>query len=375
MKKKIVFITGTRADYGKLKSLMKAVESHDSFELFVFVCGMHLQRVFGGTYHEVLNDRYKNLYVAHGLVHSDHMSVNLGNTISHMTGYFETMRPDMIVVHGDRIDALAGAIVGALNNITVAHIEGGEVSGTIDESIRHAVSKFAHLHFVSNEESKKRIIQLGENAENIFDVGSPDIDVMLSENLPQLDEVKKHYGFSYDSYGIAMYHPVTTEHAEIGKNIKVLVDALIESERKFVVIYPNNDLGSEIILNEYKRFEGNENMVLYPSMRFEYFVTLLKNAECIIGNSSAGIRESGVYGIPAINVGTRQNGRYHLESFKNLQQVGENVEEILSALENVSKYQIVQMNFGKGDSTNKFMDIIANKKVWERTLQKKFIDM
>ena len=147
-KKRIVFITGTRADYGKIKPLIKVLNNDSKFEVFIFVCGMHLLEKFGSTYEEILKDNYKNTYVAYGLLPTHNTSINIGNTIIHLSGYVENIKPDMIIVHGDRIEALAGAVVGALHNILVAHIEGGEVSGTIDESIRHAVSKFSHLHFV-----------------------------------------------------------------------------------------------------------------------------------------------------------------------------------------------------------------------------------
>jgi UDP-N-acetylglucosamine 2-epimerase (hydrolysing) len=374
-KKKILFITGTRADYGKLKSLMKKIEGSFDFELFIFIGGMHLVKVFGSTYEEVLKEGYKNVYVAHGLRQSSCASINFGDTVSHIAGYVKNIMPDMIVVHGDRVEALAGAVVGALNNVAVAHIEGGEVSGTIDESIRHAVSKFANLHFVSNEEAKKRIIQLGEKEEDIFVIGSPDIDVMLSDTLPSLDKVKKRYGIDFCEYGIVMYHPVTTENHETGDKIKIIVDSLIKSNKKYIIIYPNNDLGSEIILNEYSRFRDNKNFLLYPSMRFEYFLTLLKYAKFIIGNSSAGIMESGIYGIPTINIGTRQNGRFNLVDLKNIQQVNENVDEILKAIYNISKYSIKNMHFGKGDSTQRFIKTISDSKIWKRNLQKKFVDI
>ena len=150
--KRILFITGTRADYGKIKSIMKTMDHSDRFEVFIYVSGMHLLSQYGSTYREVLKDQYENVHVAFGQQHTDDMSYNLGVVLSNLAPYTAQVRPDMIVVHGDRIDALAGAITGALNNILVAHIEGGEISGTIDDSIRHAVSKFAHLHFVCNED-------------------------------------------------------------------------------------------------------------------------------------------------------------------------------------------------------------------------------
>lgn len=374
-KKRILFITGTRADYGKLKPLMKEVEKSDFHELYIFVTGMHLLNIFGSTYDEVMKDGYKNVHIAFGLTHSDRMSVNLGNTITHLTGYVDNIKPDLIIVHGDRIDALAGAIVGALNNISVGHIEGGEVSGTIDESIRHAITKFSHLHFVSNEDAKKRVLQLGEEENNIFVIGSPDIDIMLNKDLPSLDEVKKHYEIDFDNYGILIYHPVTTEYGEIGNKVKILIEAILKSKKKYVVIYPNNDLGYEIILNEYAQLKNSADFVIHPSMRFEYFLTLLKNAEFLIGNSSAGIRESSVYGIPTINIGTRQNGRLKLDVLKNILHTEENVEEILNAINKIDKHRLVKMPFGKGDSKNEFIKIISSKDIWNKKLQKKFIDL
>ena len=155
--KRILFLTGTRADYGKMKPFMQALNRNSKFDVFVFVCGMHLSETFGSTYKEVLKDHYRNTYVAYGLSQTQNTSVNLGNTITCLSGYVENIRPDMIIVHGDRMEALAGAAVGALHNIIVAHIEGGELSGTIDESIRHAVSKFAHVHFVCTEVAQKAL--------------------------------------------------------------------------------------------------------------------------------------------------------------------------------------------------------------------------
>ena len=153
-RKKILFITGTRADYGKMKSLMKEVEADSAFSCFIYVSGMHMIELLGNTYKEVLKDGYKNVQVAFGIANTRNMSYDLGDVIRDLTGFVTKNRPDMIVVHGDRIDALAGAVVGALNNILVAHIEGGELSGTIDDSIRHAISKFAHIHMVSNDEAR-----------------------------------------------------------------------------------------------------------------------------------------------------------------------------------------------------------------------------
>ena len=374
-KKRVLFITGTRADYGKIKSLMKMMEQTNMYDVFIYVSGMHLLAKYGSTYREVLKDGYKNVYVAFGQPHTDNMSYNLGGVLTSLSAYVEEIEPDMIIVHGDRIDALAGAITGALNNILVAHIEGGEISGTIDDSIRHAISKFAHLHFVCNEEAKKRIIQLGESEEHIYVIGSPDIDVMIGENLPGLQEVKTYYEISFDEYGIFMYHPVTTELGLLKEHITTTIDALKESGGNYVIIYPNNDLGTEISVDKISELEGMKQFRVFPSIRFEYFLTLLTNATMIIGNSSAGIRESGVYGVPAIDIGTRQNGRYDIQTLQNIQHVQEDFEAILSAIRKAPEYKIQCQSFGKGNSTEQFLEILQKRDIWNCGIQKKFVDL
>lgn len=372
--RKILFVTGTRADYGKIKPLLKAVEGNENFELMIFVSGMHLVERLGSTYLEVLKDKYRNVYVDFSQANSGIMSFDLGNVISNLTNYIRKIRPDMIVVHGDRIDAMAGAVVGALNNIRVAHIEGGELSGTIDESIRHAVTKLAHLHLVSNEDAKIRLMQLGEEESRIFIIGSPDVDIMLSEDLPSLECAKNRYEIDFEEYAICMYHPVTTEISHLKKNIENLVSALIESERNYIVVYPNNDLGSDIIISEYERLRENVRFRVFPSLRFEYFLTLLKNADFMIGNSSAGIRETGVYAIPGIDLGTRQTNRYTAQS-GNLQHAKEDVETILQAIANVDYYRYRTYQFGRGNSTERFMEIINDDRIWNMSIQKIFVDI
>lgn len=374
-RKKILFITGTRADYGKIKSLMKTMDDSEYYEVYIYVSGMHLLPKYGSTYKEVLKDKYENVHVAFGQQYSDNMSYNLGSVLMNLSGYVGQVEPDMILVHGDRIDALAGAVVGALNNILVAHIEGGEISGTIDDSIRHAISKFAHLHFVCNPEAKKRLLQLGESKDRIFIIGSPDIDVMISDCLPDLETVKKYYEIDFDDYSIFMYHPVTTEIEQLSKNISEVADALKTSGKKYVVVYPNNDLGTEIIIGKLRELKRDKNFVVYPSIRFEYFLTLLKNAEFIIGNSSAGIRESGVYGVPAIDIGTRQNGRYDIHKLQNIQHVPENREEILKAIAKAGDYAVECHKFGYGNSTEQFLEILKEEDIWHCGIQKKFVDL
>lgn len=375
--KKIVFLTGTRADYGKLKSLMKKVEESENFELHVFVTGMHMLKKYGSTYHEVEKDGFKNIYkhINQKSSSSHQMDIALSNTIVGLSNYCDEIKPDMIVVHGDRLEALAGAIVGAFNNIKVMHIEGGEVSGTIDESIRHSITKMSHFHLVANEEAKKRIIQLGEKEESIFVFGSPDIDIMYSSSLPSIEEVKEKYEIKFDDYSILMYHPVTTEVDKLENNIKQVVDAVINSGKNYVVIYPNNDNGSDVILKEYERFRENDRFEIYPSMRFEYFLTLLKECEFIIGNSSSGIREACVYGKVSIDIGNRQKGRYY-ENIENIINTYENIYEITNAIKKARNIKVKPIShFGSGNSDEQFLKIISSDEIWKENIQKKFIDV
>lgn len=372
-KKKIVFLTATRADFGKLKPLINIVEKSPFFECFVFVTGMHTLSKYGYTHDEVRKNGYKNVYIYPNQKDTQDMDIILANTISGFSSFTGKIKPDMVIIHGDRVEPLAGAIVSSLNNILISHIEGGEISGTVDESLRHAISKLSHLHFVANNEAKKRLIQMGESATNIFTIGSPDIDIMKSDSLPKIKEVKKRYGIPFKNYSIFIYHPVVGEVRSLKKHIKKIVDALIESKKNYVVIYPNNDTGSGIILNEYKRLRTKKEFKLFPSVRFEYFLTLLKNAQFIIGNSSSGIREAEVYGIPAINIGTRQKNR---TKNKDIINVDADKEEIINAINKTKKIKLkATNNFGTGNSVEKFYEIIMSKRFWGTGIQKQFLDL
>ena len=181
-KKKLVFLTGTRADFGKIKPLIAALVKSKAFEVHIFVTGMHVSARYGYTVDEIIKSRLPNIYQFDNNAESDKQDLILAHTIIGFTSYIKFVRPDMIVIHGDRVEALAGAIVGAVNNIAVSHIEGGELSGSIDDSIRHSISKMAHVHFVSNNFARRRLIQMGEDKKSVFVIGSPDLDVMSSKD-------------------------------------------------------------------------------------------------------------------------------------------------------------------------------------------------
>lgn len=370
--KKIVFLTGTRADYGKIKSLLKTIEVSQLFELHIFVTGMHMSKLHGETWREVLRDAYEHTYLDRSLEIPGALSMSqaLAHIMLSFSRYVADIKPDLIVVHGDRIEATAGALVSVLNNVRLAHIEGGEISGTIDESLRHAISKLANEHLVASETAKETLIRLGENPSHIHVIGSPDIDVMFSDELPDLEETKEHYEIPFEHFSLALFHPTTTQFADLPKQAKVFVDALIESGKNYVVIYPNNDLGHEIILEHYQALASNPRFRLFPSIRFEYFLTLMKVADFVIGNSSAGVRESCVYGIPSIDVGDRQAGRYQTDLIKNIQHCAFDKDEILKAIDLTPNHRIQSSRFGDGRSSSQMLALLKNPEFWKTTLQK-----
>lgn len=373
-KKRILFLTGTRADFGKLKSLIDVAQSNTAFDVHIFVTGMHELKLYGHTVEEVIKCGYKNIHRYVNQYLGEPMEMILSNTIAGLSRFIHENKFDMIVVHGDRVEALAGAIVGVMQNILVAHIEGGERSGTVDEMIRHSVSKLSHIHFVANQEARKRLIQMGESDATIFPIGSPDIDIMLSKNLPNLDDVKKRYNIDFNKYAVAMFHPITTEIGDMRDYAHKFVDVMLnEDGHNYVVIYPNNDEGTIDILDAYKRLEGNPRFKIFPSIRFEYFLTLLKNSEFCIGNSSAGIREAPFYGVPTINIGTRQNGRYSAPSILN---TSYEPADIKFQIKQASKVRVMDQSayFGEGTSAQQFEAIINSKKLWDINPQKSFFD-
>lgn len=372
--KRILFLTGTRADFGKIKSLISIADENSAFDVHVFVTGMHLQQEYGYTLIEIERCNFTNVHTFENHTHETTMDLTLAKTIEGFSSYCKKIQPDLIVVHGDRVETLAGAIVGSLNNILVAHIEGGELSGTVDELIRHSVSKLSHIHFVSNQNAAKRLMQMGEMESSIFTIGSPDIDVMFSDTLPTLNAVKKHYEIDFKEFAIVLFHPVTTESKEMKAYAAHFVSALENDSHNYVVIYPNNDLGSLFIISEYQKLKDSKRFRIFPSVRFEYFLTLLKNAQFIIGNSSAGIREAPYYGIPIINIGTRQQNRSFHAAIVNVDYTTKSIENALSEIDSHT-IQKVTADFGNGNSTHFFVQALENSDIWNVNHQKQFRDI
>jgi UDP-N-acetylglucosamine 2-epimerase (hydrolysing) len=231
----------------------------------------------------------------------------------------------------------------------------------------------SHIHFVANDPARERLLQLGERTDAIHVIGSPDVDVMNSPDLPRIEDVRQRYGFDFQDYGILLFHPVTSELPDLRRQIRVIVDEVIQSGMNYVVIYPNNDHGTDTILEEYERLRGLPQIRIYPSMRFEYFLTLLRHARFVLGNSSAGIREAPHYGVPALNLGTRQNNRVRCATVMDVPVIEPALLAEAMAGVNLIPRQSAAL-FGHGDSAQRFHEIVAGEGFWQRDTQKFFVD-
>ena len=220
--KKIIFVTATRADYGKLKSIILSIQKLKEFNIHVFVTGMHNLSTYGNTFDEIRKDKVRNIKKFHNQTLGEQSTKIFSTTILGFSEYVNKINPDLVVIHGDRTEPLACAIVCCLNNIKIAHFEGGELSGTIDEIFRHSISKLCNIHFVTNSRAKKRLIQMGELSSSIFITGSPDVDLILSNDLPSLQKAKKRYEIDFKSYAVALFHPVTRDIKNLKKKFVVL---------------------------------------------------------------------------------------------------------------------------------------------------------
>jgi len=372
LSKTIVFLSGTRADFGKLKSLIKISSESDAFHVHIFATGMHLQEEYGYTVNEIEKSGFKNIHKFPNHTKESTMDLTLAKTIEGLSHFIKEIRPDLLIVHGDRVEALAGAIVGSMNNVLVGHVEGGEVSGTIDELIRHSVSKLSHIHFVANKEAKQRLLQMGELEQQIFVIGSPDIDIMFSDNLPNIDETLLYYDIPYQVYSILMFHPVTTEE-NIEEYANNLVESVLNDDSNYIVIKPNNDMGSSFINDALKKLEGNARFKIFPSLRFEYFLVLLKHCQFIIGNSSAGVREAPYYGVTSVDIGSRQLNRVKSENIIHSSYDKKDIDLSIQKAKIMKSIQPLNQ-FGKGKSDQLFMELLSSAELWSIPCQKQFKD-
>lgn len=370
--RQLLFLTGTRADFGKLEPLAAAARDA-GFGVTFFVTGMHMMDRYGLTKVEVSRMAGVSVHEFVNQRPGDGQDIVLAKTVTGFSDYVHEHRPDLIIIHGDRIEALAGALVAATNYIPSAHIEGGEVSGTIDEIFRHCNTKLATHHFVSSQPAARRVMALGEPGANIHVIGSPELDFHARPSGVTIEEVRQRYQIGFADFGICTFHPVTSEQATMGAQADGLFAALEASGRAFVVIAPNNDPGSEDIFRALDRLP-KDRFRLIPSMRFSHFSELMKNAACMVGNSSAGVREAPFLGLPSLDIGTRQTNR--AQSDRVFQAAATDRAAILAFLASQWGHRHLSHDgFGAGQAAELFVGVLKSDAFWARGLQKEFNDL
>lgn len=335
-KRVVLFVTERRADYSRLKPIMQLIKNSPKLELRLVMAGQHLLKDFGETKKVVERDGFHidaSIPVFNKNDSDDGvtMAKALGVFIESLAKIIDREKPDIIFCGFDLGAHLAAAIVGMHLNIPVAHIQGGERSGTIDEVIRHAITKFSHIHFVATKESRERVIKLGENPRYVFLVGSPSLDTIKTINYLTRGQISKKYCLDPEKPIILFsQHPVTTEvdfvRRQILESINALRDAKVRHNAQIIAIYSNNDAGGKRIVAELKK----SGFAVYPHIIYEDYLRIMKVADVFIGNSSAGIHEAPSFGLPTVNIGTRQQFR---ERGKNVIDVPCNRKVILGAIE------------------------------------------
>jgi UDP-N-acetylglucosamine 2-epimerase (non-hydrolysing)/GDP/UDP-N,N'-diacetylbacillosamine 2-epimerase (hydrolysing) len=335
--RKVAVLTGSRGEYSIYSSVLDAIDERPDLDYELVVTGMHLSEEFGYTIEQIWKDGRTIGAQVPMLKYEDTpagMVKNTGVAIIGIAQALEKIAPDVVVVLGDRGEQLAAAMAGAHMNIAVAHLHGGELSGTIDESIRHAVTKFAHVHLPATRKSRDRIIRLGEKEENVYLVGAPGIDAVRKKGNMSRREVAEYFGFDPEKIIVlAVQHPVTTEFGNARANMTVFADSLIGIAQQTVCICANSDAGYTGMMEELKsriKQSGKENMIrVRKSLPHEVYLSVLKQARVMIGNSSSGVIEAPSCEVPYVLVGTRQDGREKAES---ILEVGYERDKILEAV-------------------------------------------
>ena len=375
--RKICIVIGSRANYSSIKSVMRAVQAHPELELQLVLGASALLDRYGAVVNLVRADGFEPQAEVHMLIEGETpatMAKSTGLGLLELPTIFARLAPDFVLTVGDRFETMATALAAAYMNIPIAHTMGGEVSGTIDESIRHAVTKFAHVHFAASEDAGKRIIRLGERPEDVHVVGCPRLDLVV-EILGQDGSLPTHTDIFCEGVGdifdlakpflLVSQHPVTTEYGCGKTQIVETLKAVKEVELPAIVLWPNPDAGSEDIAAGIRGWRENgvaDNMHFFKNLPIETYVKLMRHTACLVGNSSSGIREGAYIGTPVVNIGTRQQRRL---TGSNVLHASNEARSIRRAIERQLEHGRYPMEpiYGDGTAGNKIAAILSYKKV------------
>ena len=377
MKKNIVIAIGSRANYSSIKSVIRSINLSKRFEAKILLFSASNLEKYGNLHKILLSDGFKidhNIYTHLEGENLTTMAKSTGIALIEISTYLDQSNPDYVITIGDRYETIATAIASSYLNIKLIHTMGGEISGSIDESIRHAITKLAHIHFVASYESKKRVIKLGENPKNVFNVGCPRIDTVKDilkkkTNINILNNELNNLGVGAkldlnEKFIILSYHPVTTEYHHQANKIKIVLDAIVKIKIQKIILWPNSDAGSNIVSKMFRKFresESNFNARFFKNLEIEHYVQLMDLTSCLVGNSSSAIREGAYIGTPSVNIGSRQNNR---ERGKNVIDAIYDEKKIIKAIERQIKNKKFKSNniYGDGNASKKILKILTSKK-------------
>lgn len=376
--KKIMVVTGSRGEWGYIRPLLKLIEKRDDVRAILVVTNMHLLPAYGNSYKEIENDGFKIDYKVHmsldGYSHVT-QAKSLGIFLSSMPDIIDNEKPDWILLAGDRGEQLMAAIAGAYTYTPVAHIQAGEVSGNIDNMTRHAIGKLVHLHFASNQDAAERLIKLGEEEFRVHNVGAPQIDEMVSAQYTELTEIEEKLCVSLQQgYLLGVMHPVTEEADKAEMQAEVFIKALNHFSLPKVIILPNNDAGSTGVKRAIQEYRQGE-YYMYANLKREDYLGLLKNAQCIVGNSSSGLLEAPTFKIPAVNIGRRQNMRFRGINVIDVPFVENEVIQAIEKAISVEFREYLEQEcvnpYGDGRSSERILDLLLNTPIDQKLLVKK----
>lgn len=372
---KILFLTGSRGEWGYIRPIIKLCIK-ESIDYEICATNMVLLSSFGGLIKELKNDGYNvSDEILMALDGYDHFSMakSLGIFLTSFVDTIKRSKPSWILLAGDRGEQLMASIAGSYTYTPVAHIQAGERSGNIDGLARHAIGKFAHIHFAANEDAKKRLISLGEEKFRIFNVGAPQIDEIKNNEVSKISSIKKKYEFDFKKkYVLVILHPVTEQYDNLDEQTDELFKALESFDLNFVWICPNNDAGSFIIKNKILQ-KRKSNFFVFENLTRRDFLCFLKNSESIIGNSSAGLLEAPSFAKPTVNIGRRQHMRVRginvIDCVFKKDKISESLKKATSE-EFKKKIRKMKNPYGNGDSSFKIINILKKTKLTDKLLTK-----